>query len=44
MLSWTAPDDPFADPIFDENGNFIGPVVIERRGSDVLDAGVEVNT
>ena len=38
------PDDALADPIFDENGNFIGPVVIERRGSDVLDAGTEVNT
>ncbi len=39
-----APDNPFADPIFDQNGNFLGPIVIERRGSDVLDAGTEVNT
>lgn len=38
------PDDPLADFIFDEDGNFIGPLVIERRGSDVLDAGTEVNT
>ncbi|MGJ3247362.1 MAG: spondin domain-containing protein [Elainellaceae cyanobacterium] len=38
------PDDALADPIFDEDGNFIGPVVIERRGGDVLDAGTEVNT
>lgn len=38
------PDNALADPIFDENGDFIGPVVIERRGSDVLDAGTEVNT
>lgn len=38
------PDDALADPIFDEYGNFISPVVIERRGSDVLDAGTEVNT
>ena len=38
------PDNALADPIFDERGNFIGPVVIERRGSDVLDAGTEVNT
>ena len=38
------PDNALADPIFDEHGNFIGPVVIERRGSDVLDAGTEVNT
>lgn len=37
------PDDPLADPIFDADGNFIGPVVIERFGSDVLDAGTEVN-
>lgn len=39
----SVPDDALADPIFDENGNFIGPVIIERRGSDVLDAGTEVN-
>ena len=38
------PDNALADPIFDQNGNFIGPLVIERRGSDVLDAGTEVNT
>ncbi|NEO32726.1 MAG: calcium-binding protein [Symploca sp. SIO3C6] len=37
------PDDPQADPIFDAEGNFIGPVVIERFGSDVFDAGTEVN-
>lgn len=41
---FAVPDNAFADPIFDENGNFIGPVVIERRGSDILDAGTEVNT
>lgn len=39
----SVPDNPLADPIFDAAGNFIGPVVIERRGSDVLDAGTEVN-
>ncbi|MDJ0708549.1 MAG: spondin domain-containing protein [Leptolyngbyaceae cyanobacterium MO_188.B28] len=38
------PDNALADPIFDQNGNFIGPLVIERRGSDVLDAGTEINT
>ncbi|MDA7965354.1 CHRD domain-containing protein [Ruegeria sp.] len=38
-----APDDVFADPIFDAEGNFIGPIVIERFGRDVLDAGTEVN-
>ncbi|MDM3871337.1 CHRD domain-containing protein [Porticoccus sp. W117] len=37
------PDDALADPIFDMDGNFIGPLVIERFGSDVLDAGTEVN-
>jgi len=37
------PDDALADPIFDEDGNFIGPLVIERTGNDVLDAGTEVN-
>ena len=38
-----APDNPFADRIFDEDGNFIGPITIQRFGSDVLDAGTEVN-
>ncbi len=38
------PDDALADPIFDEDGNFLGPITIERFGSDVLDAGTEVNT
>lgn len=37
------PDDAFADPIFDADGNFLGPIVIERSGADVLDAGTEVN-
>ncbi|MEO1520905.1 MAG: spondin domain-containing protein [Cyanobacteria bacterium J06633_2] len=36
------PDNALADPIFDENGNFI-PLTIQRFGSDVLDAGTEVN-
>ncbi|MEM8820890.1 MAG: spondin domain-containing protein [Pseudomonadota bacterium] len=38
------PDDALADPIFDDLGNFIGPVTIQRFGSDVLDAGTELNT
>ncbi len=38
------PDDALADPIFDENGDFIGPLTIQRFGTDVLDAGTEVNT
>ncbi|MGH1483141.1 MAG: spondin domain-containing protein [Geminicoccales bacterium] len=37
------PDDALADPIFDADGNFLGPLVIERSGSDILDAGTEVN-
>jgi len=37
-------DNALVDPIFDEDGNFLGPIVIERFGSDVLDAGTEVNT
>lgn len=39
-----SPDDPLQDFIFDEDGNFAGPLVIERFGNDVLDAGTEVNT
>ena len=40
---FAVPDNAFADPLFDEDGNFNGPLIIERRGSDVLDAGTEVN-
>ena len=36
------PDNALADPIFDENGNFT-PLTIQRFGTDVLDAGTEVN-
>ncbi len=39
----SVPDNALSDPIFDEYGDFIGPLVIERTGSDVLDAGTEVN-
>ncbi len=39
----SVPDNPLADPIFDAEGNFLGPIVIERSGRDVLDAGTEVN-
>lgn len=38
------PDDAMADPIFDTDGNFLGPITITRTGADVLDAGTEVNT
>ncbi|MEO0518472.1 MAG: spondin domain-containing protein [Cyanobacteria bacterium P01_A01_bin.116] len=37
------PDNALADPIFDANGNFQA-LTIQRFGSDVLDAGTEVNT
>ena len=37
-----APDNPQADAIFDEFGNFIGLEIV-RTGDDVLDAGTEVN-
>ena len=36
--------NPLGEPIFDANGNFLGPITIERTGNDVLDAGTEVNT
>lgn len=39
-----SPDNALEDSIFDENGDFIGPITIQRFGSDVLDAGTEVNT
>ncbi len=39
-----SPDNALEDSIFDENGNFLGPITIQRFGSDVLDAGTEVNT
>ncbi|MEM1160700.1 MAG: spondin domain-containing protein [Pseudomonadota bacterium] len=39
-----SPGNPLTDAIFDEDGNFLGPLVVERRGEDVLDAGTEVNT
>ncbi len=38
-----SPDNPTALRIFDDHGNFVGGVD-EARGSDVLDAGTEVNT
>ena len=38
-----APGNPLTDPIFDEDGNFLGPLTITRDGNDVLDAGTEVN-
>ncbi|MCA8961735.1 MAG: spondin domain-containing protein [Planctomycetes bacterium] len=34
---------PTTYELFDGNGDFVGPVVIEIRGMDVVDAGTEVN-
>ncbi len=36
-------DDPHAIELFDEDGRFQGPIVLEFDGNDVLDAGVFVN-
>jgi len=35
--------DPLAHMLFDAGGNFTGPITIEIRGSDVYDAGTEVD-
>ncbi|MEP4051071.1 MAG: CHRD domain-containing protein [Litorimonas sp.] len=40
----SSPGNPLADPIFSSDGSFLGPIEILRFGSDVLDAGTEVNT
>ena len=37
-----SPGNQFSDPIFDEGGNFM-PLTVTRIGTDVLDAGTEVN-
>ncbi|MEM7264187.1 MAG: spondin domain-containing protein, partial [Planctomycetota bacterium] len=34
---------PTTHELFDVNGDFAGPIVIEIRGTDVVDAGTEVN-
>ena len=39
-----SPGNPLADPIFSSDGTFLGPIEILRYGTDVLDAGTEVNT
>ncbi|MCA9213725.1 MAG: spondin domain-containing protein [Planctomycetales bacterium] len=36
-------DDPMAYKLFDMNGNFAGPLTITINGSDIWDAGSEVN-
>lgn len=37
-------DNPMAYSLFDADGNFSGPVVIEILGSSIYDAGTEVNS
>ncbi|GAB5454741.1 MAG: hypothetical protein Hens2KO_09700 [Henriciella sp.] len=39
-----SPGNPLTDAIFDANGNFNGPLIVQRFGADVLDAGTEQNT
>lgn len=41
--AFVANGDPLAYSIFDASGNFTGPLVIDILGSQVLDAGTEVN-
>lgn len=36
-------DDPRRYRLYDNEGNFAGPVVIELHGSDILDAGTRLN-
>jgi hypothetical protein len=37
-------DNPMAYPIFNESGNFVGPVKVKVYGNQVWDAGTEANT
>ena len=37
-------EDPKAYPVFDAAGKFLGPITIAVHGSDILDAGTEVNS
>lgn len=39
-----SPGNPLTDAIFDADGNFNGPLIVQRLGENVLDAGTEVNT
>ena len=39
-----SPGNPLTDPIFSSDGSFLGPIEVLRFGTDVLDAGTEVNT
>ncbi len=40
----SSPDDPTLLAIFDENGDFAGPVTLTITGATVRDAGTEANT
>ena len=42
--AFVANGNPQAHELFDENGEFVGPISFVIYGSDVLDAGTEVNT
>ena len=42
--AFVANDDPTEHQLFDDNGNFIGPMSFIVWGSQVLDAGTEENT
>lgn len=42
--AFVANGDPMAHRLFDENGEFVGPISITVFGSEVLDAGSEDNT
>jgi hypothetical protein len=42
--AFIANDDPMGLELFDENGDFAGPIEFVVRGKDVLDAGTEANT
>ncbi len=42
--AFIANDNPMAYPIFDENGEFAGPVRVKVYGNQVWDAGTEANT
>ena len=42
--AFVANGDPMAHRLFDENGDFLGPISITVFGSEILDAGTEDNT
>ena len=42
--AFVANGNPIAHPLFDDGGNFIGPISFVVYGSQVLDAGTEANT